>query len=131
MGEALLVDNGQRAQHLLDDGQGLGFTQAASSAQAVGQRLPVDVIHHVVGGAVVFKQIVYLGDALTVEPVDSLRLFLELLPLALKHLGIVLLAHADRSANAIVDATHEEFLHGEGGVKIEVLHHISVAEAAT
>ena len=102
----------------------------AGSSQSIAQVLTVDVVHDIVGGSVLLKQVMHPDDMLVVEFAQSTRLFLELLQLRSEGFTIIGIADAYRRVVIVTlaDTTHEELLDGILFPELYVRCHIRIAK---
>ena len=132
--DLLLVHLLKTLKHLAENAQALTLGQRlASTLQQGRERLTLDIVHHIVGRAVLLKQIVHLNQMLVMQTPEPASLLLELLALLLELLCIGGIAHADVcrvALVALIDTLHEELLHGKDLIELDIAHHIGIAESA-
>ena len=83
--KATLVNHFQGIERLFKIAPHLLFDQFASLLHHIAQRLAVNEVHHVVGGAVLVEQVAHLHDVLVLQFTQSLGLGFELLHLFLEN----------------------------------------------
>ena len=110
----------------------VGSERMPQAREALAQRLTVDEVHHIVGGAVFLKHVVHGPNVVAVQGAQSARLLLKFFALGLEVLAVNAVTHTHVVALTVthVEAAHKEFLYGNRLVEEGVGGLVGVAKTA-
>ena len=132
MPDALFVYALQCVEHLCEIAHHLFVVQGCLQAfELSAQVLPVDVVHDIIGGAVLLEKVMHPDDMFVVQFSESACFFLELLQLLIEERKVVDIAHADGGIVVIAlrHPLYEKLLDGHCLVELDIGSHISIAES--
>ena len=127
------MDAVEGVQHLVEYGHHLLFGKwCGGMLDLVAQTLSFDEIHHIIGCAILFEQVVHRHEVCIVEMSQTVCLVVEPLPLTLEKLLVGFYRHNDGMAILVTTAesTEEVFLDGHALVETCQRGLISDAETA-